>query len=83
MLKMLPFIMLLYYLSMLGNTGWELEQLTILCPSFIVLKRDLVASLARGQKWLDGNFTEHPKGQLLWYESLFLLFSNSPSYFLP
>jgi len=65
---MLLFILLLYYPSMLGNTGWELEQLTILCPSFTSLKRDLVASLARDQKCLGGNFTEHLKGQLLWYE---------------
>jgi hypothetical protein len=28
----------------------------------------LVASLARDQKCLGGNFTEHLKGQLLWYE---------------
>jgi hypothetical protein len=53
---------------MLGNTGWELVQLTILCLSFTGLKIDLAASLAQDQKWLGGIFTEHRKGQLLWYE---------------
>lgn len=58
---------------MLVNTGWELEQLTIPCLSFIDLKRDLLDPQTLDQKCLAGNFTEPHKRLLPWYACYILM----------